>query len=112
MRKSALVLVECEDHAGATNEICFETRRRKADGLTVMGESNEATKLSEADIERIVKDVSKVVFRRLLRQLSVAIRVPETTPALEAARVTQSDVKPTVEAMEKVRARRARRGVY
>lgn len=64
--------------------------------------------LSEADVERISQRVAELVFHKLMRRLAKAAQVSETV----RPRGDAPPIKPSAEAFEAVRARRAKRGVF
>jgi hypothetical protein len=77
-----------------------------------MSDPTEIEELSDADVERLAdrmtERVAKLLFHRVMRRLAAVSRVPETVdPKRSAPRV-----KASAEAFEKIRMRRAKRGVY
>ena len=67
-----------------------------------------ASRLSDDDLELIVQ----MVFHRVMKRFYVAARAPNEPPDANLKRTPEAQRKTSDEAREKVRAHRARRGIY
>jgi t-SNARE complex subunit (syntaxin) len=70
--------------------------------------------LSDADVERLAQRVAELLFHKIMRRVAKAAAVTETVVGACVDPDIRQDkkVQPTAAALESVRARRARRGVF
>jgi hypothetical protein len=70
--------------------------------------------LSDADVERLAQRVAELLFHKIMRRVAKAAAVTETVvgPCADPDIRQDKKAQPTAAALESVRARRARRGVF